>query len=276
MNIKTILVIILFSFPSTIYAGDLQQQIEGFNLQGYTETGEKAWEVHGNTADIMGSDIKLTQVDADVYGQQKMNVTSDVGFVNQATGKMRLEKDVVITSETGAQMTTDTLNWDRNKDLVTTPDKVFINDEKFTATGTGLEAQPGLKNAQLLEDVTVKMNTKPKEEKGDWVTITCDGPMTVDQSKSMAVFEKNVVAVQNDRTLNSDRMEVYFNKETNQLKEAICIGHVVIIQGENKSYSEKAIYKGEEQKMILLGRPKMIMLTQNTMEGKNVLTAAGN
>lgn len=279
MHKKLIFIFAIVIVPAIVYAADPQQQFEGFNLQGYSETGTKTWEVHGATADILGDDVKLTKVDADVYGQQKMNVTAETGFVNQATGKMRLEKDVVITSETGAQMLTDSLNWDRNQDLVTTQDRVFITDEKFSALGTGLKAQPGLKTAQLIEDVTVRMNTEPKKESstaqqnteqdtaseekpGQWVTIICDGPMTVDQAQSVAIFENNVEAAQTDRTLKSDRMEVYFNQETNQIKEAVCIGHVVIIQGENKSYSDKAIYKGDDQKLILLGRPKMIMLTQ--------------
>ncbi len=280
---KLILTFTIIVISAAVYAEETPlQQIEGFNLQGYTETGTKSWEVHGTTADILGNDVKLTNVDADVYGEQKMKVTAETGLVNQATGKMRLEKDVVITHETGTQVLTDSLNWDRNQDLVTTEDRVFINDEKFCALGTGLKAQPGLKNVQLIEDVTVRMNTeqkkevsmeenieqntnediKPETKQSPWVTIICDGPMTVDQAKSVAIFEKNVEAAQTDRTLKADRMEVYFNQETKQIKEVVCIGHVEIIQGENKSYSEKAIYKGAEQKLILLGRPKMIMLTQ--------------
>jgi lipopolysaccharide assembly outer membrane protein LptD (OstA) len=159
-------------------------------------------------------------------------------------------------------MTTDTLDWQKGKDLVSTPDKVFIKQEKMDATGTGLTAQPGLKVAQLNKDVTVKMNTQSNPAMNPEVlTITCDGPMEIDQAKNQAVFNTNVVAVQVGRELKTDRMELYFDLEAKQIKEIICLGHVIITQGENKTYADKAVYDAAEKKMTLSGRPKLIMIT---------------
>ena len=41
-------------------AEESPQQFQGFNLQGYADGGEKSWDLKGETADIVGNIIKLT------------------------------------------------------------------------------------------------------------------------------------------------------------------------------------------------------------------------
>ncbi len=268
------------------YAQDKEQKFQGFDLQGYTDGGEKSWDIKGDTADILGADIRLTNVDANSYGDQKMNVTADTGTINQADGSMLLKDYVVVTSETGSQLMTDSLNWDKEKDLVSTDDDVFIEDEKFTVTGQGMESQPGLKRATILKNVSVRIDTeKDKDEDEDVkvsgadnenenkkVTITSDGPMIVDQAQSVATFQQNVVAIQGSQILKADLMEVHFDEDMKGIKEMICIGNVEIIKGENRSYAEKAVYSAVDQKLKLSGRPKLILIT----EGENAITSFGN
>jgi len=268
---------LLFSFagniPEAFCAEDLEQKIQGFDLQGYSNEGEKSWDIQGSSADILGDDVKITNVDAHSYGKQKMNVTAETGLINQVSGHMHLERDVVVTSETGSQLMTDSLDWDKEEDLVTTEDDVYIEDERFTATGTGMESQVGLKKAKILKDVTVNIDTKPEDVKENKkIVITSDGPMIVDQIKSKATFQQNVVAIQGDQILKSDLMEVYFQEGMKGINEMVCIGNVEITQGENKSYAEKAVYNALEQKLKLSGRPKLILLT----EGDNAITTFGN
>lgn len=248
------------------------QQFQGFNLQGYNDKGEKSWVVNGDKADILGSKVKISNVAAESYGDQKVNLTADEGTIDQVSGNIHLEKDVVITSEKGAQMTTDSLDWDRTKDLVQTDDDVVITDKDMMVTGKGMDAHPGLKSAEIHKNVTATMDTEPAPETTSTVTITCDGPMTLDQATSMAVFQDNVVAVQKDQKLKADRMEVYFDQGQKKIKQMICTGHVEITRGENKSYADKAVYDGAEQKLTLSGRPKLILIT----EGNNAITSPGN
>ncbi len=246
-----------------IFAEETPQQFQGFNLEGYSQDGQKSWDVKGDTADIMGNMIKLTNIEANAYGDEKMNLTAQNGTIDQASGQMHLQKDVVITTETGTQLKTDSLDWEREKDLVTTDDPVTITNKDMTATGTGAVAHPGLKTAQMNEDVTVQMKTEPISEKplSQIVTITCDGPLEIDQAKQFAVFNKNVVAVQEGRMLKADKIELYFDANTNKIKEMICLGNVSITQGENTSFSDKAVYNAIDQKMVLSGRPKLILFT---------------
>ena len=267
---------LFFSFIFTSFAEETPQKFEGFNLSGYTQSGSKSWDVKGDTANVSGNVIQLTNINANAYGELKANVTAKRGNINKESGNMHLEKDVVITSETGAQLTTDSLDWQRDNDLVRTDDPVKITDKGMVTTGTGIVAHPNLKLAQLNENVTVNIKPETKDEGSKGantpVMITCDGPLEIDQAKQMAVFNDNVVATQEGRELKADKVEVYFDQTTQKIKEMISTGNVAIRQGGNVSYSDKAIYRAAEQKLILSGRPKLIMDT----EGNNSIASFGD
>jgi len=106
------------------------------------------------------------------------------------------------------------------------------------------------------------VDTEPESTNDKIVTITADGPMVIDQAGSKAIFKDNVVARQGGRTLRADVMEVYFDQEMSQVNQLICIGNVEIMQGENKTFAEKAVYDAQHQKITLSGRPKMIFITE--------------
>ncbi|OGX27749.1 MAG: hypothetical protein A3D10_02975 [Omnitrophica WOR_2 bacterium RIFCSPHIGHO2_02_FULL_48_11] len=67
-------------------------------------------------------------------------------------------------------------------------------------------------------------------------------------------------------------MEVFFDPQSKKIQKVVCTGHVEVTQGENKSYSEIAVYSADDQKLILTGRPKLIMST----EGGNDINIFGN
>ncbi len=258
--------ILLFSILFSIifsccvcFAQEEVQEFEGFDLVGYGEGGQKAWDLKGDTATIEGDNVNIVNVDANSYGEDDMNVVARTGKVDKKSGNMRLEQDVVVTTEDGMQMMMDSLDWQKDKDLITTEDQVVIVRDNMTATGKGATARPGLNAAQLNEDVKVEYEPTEEEEMDGLITITCDGPMEVDYDNQTAFFSDNVVAIQNDRKLVADRMELFFDGKTKKIKELICIGNVLIVQGENTSFSDRAIYKAQEQRIILSGRPKLLM-----------------
>lgn len=254
---------VLLVNSAVIYAEDAPQQFQGFDLAGYGEGGKKTWDVKGDHADMVGDTVELTDIVANAYGEEKTNLTAQQGTLDKASGKMHLEKDVVITTDQGATLETDSLDWEREKDLVTTPDKVVITKDGMTATGTGAVAHPNLNTAQLNEDITVQLEPKPEDSIGDVVTITCDGPLEMDYKGQKAVFNDNVIAIQTDRKLMADKMEVSFDAVTKQIQQMTCRGHVSIIQGENTTYSNEAVYNAQDQKLTLSGSPKLIFYTDN-------------
>lgn len=267
------IVVIFVCHTGWLHADEPDQKFHGFNLVGYDKEGEKSWVVNGDTADIIGSKIILSNVDANTFGEEKVNVVAKTGIVDQASGKMRLQEDVVITSENGQKLITDSLDWDRDKDLVTTEDHVLIIGEKMKASGIGMRAQPGLKTVAIHKDVTVVINTEQKNTgAGETVTITSDGPMVIDQIKLLATFDDNVVAFQGDQTLKADHMEIHFDEGMSGIQKMVCTGNVEIEQGGNKSYAEKAVYQAGVQKLTLSGRPKLILQT----EGGSLFATSGN
>jgi LPS export ABC transporter protein LptC len=240
------------------------QQFLDFNLAGYGPGGKKTWDVKGQSADIFENIIKLNNIVANVYGQDDMTLTAKKGSMDKATNNMHLEQDVVATTKSGAKLTTDSLDWQRNSDLVTTPDKVTVEREAMTAIGTGARAHPNLSQAQMEKDVTVKINNDPKKPGGGLTTITCDGPMEIDYNKELAVFNKNVKAVNEEQgTIYADRMKVYFDFKTKQLNRINCKGNVKIEKGGNTTYSDEAVYQAADKKVTLLGRPKIIFYAES-------------
>ena len=269
MNIKTFIIMFCVLTVACARVGAEEagpnQQFEGFNLNGYTDTGKKAWEINGDKADISDDKIKVTNVNANFYdSKQNANLKSRTGTIDKINGDVHLQDDVVITADRGTKMTTDSLDWKRNQDLVSTKDPVKIVDQQGTVTGIGLIGHPNLKKAQLNEDVKAVMKTaKDTAAASQTVEITCDGPMEMDQVKMYAVFNKNVVAVEasTGRQLRADQMKVWFDDKNKKIRKVICSGHVSVIQGNNASYADEMVYSGDDQKLTMTGRPKLIFDT---------------
>ena len=255
--------ITVFLFACSVYAesAGMSQQIEGFNLEGYSQNGNKSWDIKGDKADIVGDQVAITNVNANSYGQQDMNLTAKRGTIDKATGDVNLQQDVVITSERGAVMKTETLDWQRQKDIVSTEDPVMIDDKSMHLQGIGMEAHPTLKDATLKSDVMADIQAESNAHKNNRIQITSDGPMEIDQATQTAVFNVNVVATEpaSGRQLKADRMEVFFDEQTKKIKEIVCTGNVEVQQGNNITRSESMVYKADEQKMVLTGRPKLIL-----------------
>ncbi|NTV29365.1 MAG: LPS export ABC transporter periplasmic protein LptC [Candidatus Omnitrophica bacterium] len=244
--------------------GNIPQQMEGFNLSGYSDSGAKSWDIKGDKANIKGNQVEVTNVNANNYDNEDTNLKAKKGNIDKSTGDVHLQEDVVITTENGAQMKTDTLDWNRTANVVKTADVVTLEDETMKIKGQGMEAHPALKTAKLESAVTADIQAESKDAKKDnRIQITSDGPMEIDQAKQTAVFHDNVVAVESgsDRGLKSDRMEVLFDPKTKKIKEIYCTGHVEVRQGNNVTYSDSLVYKADEQRMVLTGKPKLILDT---------------
>lgn len=254
------------------------QQLEGFNLNGYTEGGKKSWDINGDKADISDSQIKVTNVDANFYNpKENAKLTSKSGTINKVNGDVHLQDDVVLTADRGTTMTTDSLNWNRTQDVVSTPDPVRIHDKQGTVTGVGLTGHPNLKKAQLNQDVRAVLNTsRDAAVSAQTVEITCDGPMQMDQMKMYAVFNKNVVAIEKatGRELRADKMEVWFDDKNKKIKKVLCTGNVSAVQGNNASYADEMVYDGDTETLLMNGRPKLVFDTGDN-QGKGMFQKIG-
>ena len=274
------------------------QQINDFSLAGYGEKGKKTWEIAGKSADIFDNLIKLKDVTGNLYGEQEqIKLTADQGDFDKTEGKVHLEQNVVITTSSGAKLTTDSLDWDRKKQIVATEDAVNITRENMVTTAKGALGEPNLNKVVLQKEVKVDINpTDPAtEDQGktmtvkDKIVITCDGPLEIDYTKNIATFKNNVKVETKDNVMYSDIMDVYFltsdkdNKESSEktkdaplmtgtkIDKIVARGNVKIVRGENVSYSEEAVYTALDKKIVLSGRPRLIIYST---EGLNA--SSGN
>lgn len=274
-----------------------RQQIIDFSLAGYGDRGKKSWDVAGESADLSTDVIKLNNITSNFYGENDtVKLTADTGDFNKTGGKLHVENNVVVTISSGGKLTTDSLDWDRNNQTVSTPDKVNVTKENIEAVGHGAVAETALNKMNFTKDVQVDI--KPVEDAKktqssalDKVTITCDGPMEMDYQRKIATFNKDVKVDAKDAIIFSDLMEVYFlsadskNKAKkmeagsvfmgSQIERIRAWGNVRILRGENISYSDEAIYMAADNKIVLTGRPKLIISTAEDFKNNNTGSQQG-
>jgi LPS export ABC transporter protein LptC len=295
---KIVFLIFLIFLTTIVFAQEqnsteAEQQINDFSLAGYGEKGKKSWDLSGKSADIFTDVIKLKDLTGNLYGKEEdIKLTAKKGHFNKTDGKVHLEENVVITSSGGTKLTTDSLDWDRKNQLVTSPDIVNIQRENMIAVALGAKGEPGLKNIVLEKDVKVNINPVNSAQGKEKIIITCDGPLEIDYEKNIATFNNNVKVERIDSTIYSDKMDVYFSqkpvnkdakevRDVDQTKESpelmatkiekiIARGNVKIVRGENISYSQEAIYTAADKKITLTGRPKLIIYS--TEEFKDAFT----
>lgn len=270
------LLFLLSSFFPRVYAGqntgESDQQINNFSLAGYGEKGKKSWDLAGESADIFNELIKLNNITGNLYGKDEdVKLTADSGDFNKDKGLVHLERNVVITTSTGARLTTDALDWDRKNQTVATDEQVNIQKDNMTVVASGARGEPNLNKVALEKDVRLDINSVDKDK----IIITCDGPLQIDYGKNIATFLNNVKVEKVDTVIYSDKMDVYFIASGKQVEEKsgtvdnmgskidkiIARGNVRVLRGENTSYSEEAIYTAFDKKLTLTGRPKLIIVS---------------
>jgi len=89
-------------------------------------------------------------------------------------------------------------------------------------------------------------------------TIINAESLEINLEQNKAIFLGGVKAVQGDGTLESQELQVFFEKESGGIKKLIAKGNVKISQGENVGLCEEAIYEfAPKQKVTLKGNPQL-------------------
>ena len=272
-----ILGLVLINLTTPVYAEtqgleESDQQINDFSLAGYAEKGKKSWDLAGKSADIFTEVIKLKDVVGNLYGKDEdIKLTAEKGDFNKVSGLVHLEENVIITTSSGSKLTTDSLDWDRQNQLVSTNDTVNIERQNMVTVARGAKGEPNLKKVALEKDVRVDIN--PEEASGvkEKTVITCDGPLEIDYGDNVATFNNNVKVERPDSVIYSDTMEVYFKSDkaaqamANKIERIKARGNVKVLRGENTSYSEEASYSASDKKLILSGNPRLVIYSNEEL-----------
>ncbi len=79
----------------------------------------------------------------------------------------------------------------------------------------------------------------------------------------VVTFKGNVIANQEDITLYSDRLIIYYDEANSEVTQIVAEGAVRIVQLDRRATGEKAVFQNAERKIILTGRP--VVRQGNTM-----------
>ncbi|MDD5436689.1 MAG: LptA/OstA family protein [Candidatus Omnitrophica bacterium] len=209
--------------------------ITAFDLEGLADDGSKKWDVKGQSAEALTEDqVKLNNITASTYGKDThATITADTGMYDKSKNNVRLEQNVKAVIENTQKGSGDILN---------------------LSAGTGDEA--GVKKAADGTDKSKKTKT----------IITCDAEVEFNYEKNEGHFNKNVHVINDEGTIDADKITVYLDSATKTVKTIVAEGNVKIRRGENMTYSDKATYLAAEKKIVLSGQPKLVIYQEGNAQ----------
>jgi lipopolysaccharide export system protein LptA len=96
------------------------------------------------------------------------------------------------------------------------------------------------------------------------ITITAE-TLTADNKAHTALFERKVVAVTTDLTIQSDKMLVFYKEENGDVTKIEATGDVRVLRQARIITSKTATYFADEEKVVFTGDPR-------AMDGDNVVS----
>lgn len=230
-------------------AGD---QVETFTLASYGDDGRTRWQVLGQTADIVGELIALSDVTATTYGPKTtVTLTARDGTFNRQTQRVQLNHAVRAVTSDGTVMTTESLVWDAEQQAALSDVRTTVTRQDLVVQGDGAVGTPQLKRVRFLRRVRV--------EAAPSTVVTCAGPLVVDYGRSRARFWR-AVHVQDPRgEIWADRMDLRWHPTTHRIRDVQCWGHVRVRRPAQESRSARALYRQPDGLMVLIGHPQIMV-----------------
>ena len=248
------------------------EEVQSFIISGFSEDGQTRWQVVGESADIFSETVDMRTIEATSHSKEASVVlTAEEGTFFKSSKDVELRKHVIANTDEGTTLTTDKLKWLAETETIVTDDYVHIKRGDFVITGKGAKAAPRVEKVQLDEDV--KMIIYPtsgtKAHGSESITvITCDGPLETDYKNNISYFYKNVVIEDKEGKIFADKLVAYIDPEKKVIRKAEAFGNVKIVNKHNISYSEKAVYLANEGRVILAGKPKVVIYSADQLSAE--------
>jgi LPS export ABC transporter protein LptC len=269
-----LIILLILSFCSFSFAQEkkeTEQKVDGFSLVQYKDRGEKKWEMNGKSAEVEKDKIKIDEISAVAFGEGErstVKLKAGEGSFNKGEELVHLEDNVVAKTTDGTTLMTDSLYWDTKTKNVFSDEHVNIKKADFQVNGIGAVCDLENKTAEIKEGVTANIATLSPAYLGaggkreGTTVITCNGPLELNYKKNRASFLNDVKVEDREGDIFADRIDVYYNPTTRRIKCVVARGNVRIVNGENVTYSEKAIYLVDEGRVVLPNRPKLVIQTE--------------
>ncbi len=234
-----------------VHHDDADQEIWNFSLSGHDTTGNKKWEVSGDTASVFSDDkINLSAVKATSYSSSgNFVLSSKKGVFDKIGNNIELNEEVIGQSSDGTRLRSDHINYKSETGKIETDAFVEIEQKQMRTFGYGAKSDPEQKRLELEKNITVV--ARPS------TTITCRGPLEINYKDQLAVFQNEVRVIDPRGEITSDRMEVHFDKDLETIQRVVAMGNVRIVQGGNITQSDRAEYDVKEGKVTLSEQPQV-------------------
>jgi LPS export ABC transporter protein LptC len=151
---------------------DVPDQVMENTSITFTEEGVKSAVIYAKHLAVYEKlDLKKAKgVRVDFYDQEGNHssvLVADSGLIQEKRQNLEAVGNVVVTTEEGIKLETQSLRWDPQKRKIVTNDFVKITKKKDVITGYGLEADEELKHFVIKRSVKGKVTQIPEEESMD-------------------------------------------------------------------------------------------------------------
>jgi LPS export ABC transporter protein LptC len=151
---------------------DMPDQVIENSTIIFSEKGIKSAAIHAEVVAVYEKlDLKkATKVHVDFYDQEGNRTSvlvADSGLIQEKKQNFEARGNVVVTTEEGVKLTTESLRWNPQTNKIVTDDFVTITKGKDVITGIGLEADEQLKHFVIKKKVQAQIKEVPAEDLQD-------------------------------------------------------------------------------------------------------------
>ncbi|MDD4203182.1 MAG: LPS export ABC transporter periplasmic protein LptC [Candidatus Omnitrophica bacterium] len=209
----------IIDIDENIEVPEFEQEVQHFKLEGFSKDNKNKWAVEGGFANIVDPNIILDTIQgSSISEDMTVNIKSDSGVYNRQTKETELTGNVVISLSDGGQVFMDHAKWNPQTEKIETDSPVKIVHSGVIIDGLGGMVKVQEEWAILYKNITMK----DLEQR----IITCDGPLEVVYSENRAILNNNVLIIDPEGTMRSDKVIVHFDEDKRAITEVEWIGNV--------------------------------------------------
>lgn len=228
--------------------------IEGFTLREESKKDEN-WVLNSKNAVMYEKKgfIEFRDVVTDIYKKNLKLYTlkSDKGKYLIKKDKIKLLKNVVVTTDTGFIIKTDFIDYNSQKRTIKTDSFVevdgFNSGDKIHLEGYGVDG--------FLDQDMFNLKSNVKASLSDDMIIRSDKARFSSNEKK-ATFLENVKANKSGIEIKGDILKISYDKNTN-LNDIYVYNHVVLKIDDKEAMCEQAVILNSSKKIVMYGHPEL-------------------
>ena len=156
LTVLAIIILTILSYKENgikTYPSYKTSSMHGFRLT-HKEDNKVKWELTSEDATFPegNEEVILNNLTMKIYHNREITLTGGSGIYRLRDKNLTINKPIVIDIE-GDRLTTDSLTWNGDEDMITTDDRIKFKGKNFIIEGTGLSAKTRNQQIKVLEDV---------------------------------------------------------------------------------------------------------------------------